>query len=369
MSTFFKVDIHQTRTLTWWNSRRGQIDFDPPYQRKGGLWSTTDKAFLIDSIINGFDIPKLYLADYQFGQSELNRAKLPYAIIDGKQRLEAIFDFFDGSLALDSKFRWRFDKDLRLGGLTLKDLRSRYPSVAEEFENASLTIMSVFTNDETLINELFVRLNRSKALTGAEVRNAMPGSVPNVIRELASHLVFREVIRFSTRRAGDANAAAKVLLFEYEETTTSTKKRDLDLFASGSHVDSTKLELAARRCIDVLDDMLDVFRPSDPLLASSGVFPVYFWFVRQVDNYYHNDIRTFLVEFEDMRKNNRELQKSDPNSSALDKELTRYDTLNRSTNDSGSHRARVEILLKRFERELSEIYGPEHLEKAPMMRG
>jgi uncharacterized protein with ParB-like and HNH nuclease domain len=59
---------------------------DPPYQRRGRLWSLTDKAYLIDSILNGYDIPKFYVADFTWGKSALNRRKLPYAIIDGKQR-------------------------------------------------------------------------------------------------------------------------------------------------------------------------------------------------------------------------------------------------------------------------------------------
>ena len=107
MKKVLKIEAHQTRTLKWWNSRRESIDFEPPYQRKGRLWSDKDKSFLIDSILNGFDIPKLYLADFQYGHSELNVNKLPYAIIDGKQRLEAVFDFFDNELVLDKSFSWR----------------------------------------------------------------------------------------------------------------------------------------------------------------------------------------------------------------------------------------------------------------------
>ena len=51
MGKIFKIEQHQTRTLKWWNSRRDKIDFEPPYQRKGRLWSPHDKAFLIDSIL------------------------------------------------------------------------------------------------------------------------------------------------------------------------------------------------------------------------------------------------------------------------------------------------------------------------------
>ncbi len=60
----FKVTPHEARTLIWWLTRRNKIDMNPPYQRRGRLWSDSDKAFLIDSILNGYDIPKLYVADF-----------------------------------------------------------------------------------------------------------------------------------------------------------------------------------------------------------------------------------------------------------------------------------------------------------------
>lgn len=348
MGNIFKIEQHQARTLKWWNSRRERIDFDPPYQRKGKLWSESDKAFLIDSILNGFDIPKLYLADFQFGDSSLNEKRLPYAIIDGKQRLEAIFDFFDNKLTLDRHFVWRQDPTLSLGGLSLKDLQGRFSAVAEEFENSNLLIMSVFTDDETLINDLFVRLNRSKSLTGAEIRNAFSGPVVDVIRNLSKHVIFEENIKFSTLRAGDQNAAAKVLLFEFRGETVSTKKVDLDSFAKMSNINREKLELAARRVVDTFDEMREVFIPNDPLLASAGIFPVYYWLIRETYSEYLEDIRPFLIWFERKRKENRDLERAHGEGKGTNATYSRYDTLNRSTNDGSSHDGRHAILREQF---------------------
>ena len=92
----FTIAAMPARTLSWWRTQRDEIDMDPPFQRRGRLWSDTDKAYLVDSILNGYDIPKLYMADFTWGKSPLNHKKLTYAIIDGKQRLEAIPDFYDG---------------------------------------------------------------------------------------------------------------------------------------------------------------------------------------------------------------------------------------------------------------------------------
>lgn len=342
----FKISPHTPRTLIWWYNRRDEIDFDPPYQRRGRLWSAADKAYLIDSIINGFDVPKLYLADFQFGQSSLNKAKLPYAIIDGKQRLEAVFDFFENKLVLNEDCTFRKDPSLKIGGLSLKDLRKSYGKVAEEFENASLDIMSVHAEDEADINEIFVRLNKSKPLTGAEVRNAVAGPVSELARLIASHEFFVENIKFSVARAADLNAATKLLLFEYEEKQTATKKVDLDRFAK-SDVDRSILELAGRRALDTLSAMSDVFIPNDPLLSSAGMVPVYYWFIRDISGEALRSVRKFLLQFEKMRKVSRAQYESDLSDEML-RNLARFETLNRSTNDLQSHIGRVQILHDAF---------------------
>lgn len=317
---------------------------NPPYQRRGRLWSDSDKAYLIDSIINGFDVPKLYMADFQSGDNPLNKKRLPYAIIDGKQRLEAVFDFFDGTLVLNEDFVWRADPSLSLGGLSLKDLQARYPSVADDFETETLDIMSVSTRSEEDINELFVRLNRSKPLTGAEIRNAMLGPVTAVIRNVGSHAFFKENIKFSVLRAGDLNAASKIVLFEYEERPVGTKKNDLDRFAKlKKTLDKAKLELAGRRALDTLDDLQEVFLPRDQLLSSAGTLPVYYWLVRQASFQAQQFIREFLVEFERIRKLSRERRGSEA-ISVKDTPYARYDAFNRNANDIGSHVGRFEIL-------------------------
>ena len=36
---------------------RSRVFLDPEYQRQGEVWNTYKKQLLIDSLINGFDIP------------------------------------------------------------------------------------------------------------------------------------------------------------------------------------------------------------------------------------------------------------------------------------------------------------------------
>lgn len=325
---------------------------DPPYQRKGKLWSLADKAYLIDSILNGYDIPKLYVADFTWGSSALNKKRLPYAIIDGKQRFEAIFDFYDGNVVLNHDFTYLPNRALSLAGLGYKDLLEQYPQVAETFDQYNLMVMAVVASSEEPIDELFVRLNRSKPLTGAEIRNAMRGPAPAIIRRIARHNFFEVCARFQMSRAQDKNAAAKLLLFEYENALAETKKTRLDQFvrdASASRRPKEKLELAGRKTIDVLDRMEEIFLPRDMLLSSAGQVPIFYWFVRSCGDSDDSLIREFLVRFERKRKENRSLVESNPQDKKIDRRLIEYDQFNRNTNDLASHEGRIEILQERFE--------------------
>jgi len=345
-----KVTPFDARTLSWWKNRRNKIDMDPPYQRRGRLWSNTDKAYLIDSVLNGFDIPKLYVADFTFGDSKLNRRRLPYAIIDGKQRLEAIFDFFDGNIVLNADFIFLDDPSLKLGGLGYKDLSHNYAEIAEAFDNYNLSVMSVITNSEKLINELFVRLNRSKPLTGAEIRNAMAGPAPRIIRELANLDFFKTCVSFPVQRGQDLNAAAKVLAFEFHGGPQDTKKTALDAFVSEASRNKQQLELAWRRAYAALNDLTSIFLPNDKLLSSAGMLPVYYWFIRSLKADDYSRVRDFLVRFEEERRKNRAMADEGHDPKGLDRQLLLYDQYNRSTNDLQSHIERVKILRDRFAR-------------------
>jgi hypothetical protein len=285
------------------------------------------------------------MADFTWGESPLNKSRLPYAIIDGKQRFEAIFDFFDGKIVLNDDFMFLADPSLELGGLGYKDLQENHYEIAEIFETFPPAIVGVVANNDEPINELFVRLNRSKALTGAEVRNAMVGKAPEVIREIAKHEFFITNISFSVKRGADLNAAAKLLIFEFDEHPVETKKKTLDDFTRHTATKQKgQLELSMRRVFEVLDDMSQIFLPKDKLLANGGILPVYYWFIRSRRESEYHLVREFLVSFETSRSENRERGVDE----TLDRRLVEFDNFNRSTNDLQSHNGRIEILNERF---------------------
>ena len=285
------------------------------------------------------------------GISVLNARGLQYAVIDGKQRLEAVFGFFDGTVRLADDFTLYDDPTLRLAGLGYRDLRGAYPKLASRFDNFNLSVMSVITDEEAKINQLFVRLNTSRPLAGAEIRNAMGGVVPQLIRRIASHPFFTELVRFRIDRGQDRQVANKLLLIEFLGFFVDTKRTQLDrLVQEGSRAeaDTDDFERAAHRIAGVLDRMARVFLPRDPLLRSQGPVTVYYWLARETPEEMLPYMREFLLQFEASRYENRASARSPERGYPVDPELVAYENMSRSTNDQRSLEGRFWILSSRF---------------------
>lgn len=357
-----KVETHEPRPLKWWHEQylRERLDMQPSYQRRSYIWSRWKQAHLIDSILNGFDIPKFYVANFLAMPSrELNTKKRPYAIIDGKQRLQALFDFFNDKIQLNATIVLYEDRDIRLAGFTFSKLKSKYPHLAERVQSFVPAVMNVITDTETLIEELFVRLNSGEATTGAERRNAMPGPVPAIVRDLVLHPFFQHKIGFTTKRMQDFNLAAKLLLIETRNDFVDTKARNLDEFARAAATAEAHHERGRRpsalglgscgeardRVYETLERLTPMFLDKDKLLNAQGHIPVYYWLARQ-----HNDLipwfRPFLEQFTRAVSENLKLSREQPD--RVDQEFSSYYTMVRTTNDQASLQGRYEIILRKL---------------------
>lgn len=350
-----KVTPHIPKPLKWWHEQylRDRLDMAPSYQRKSYIWSGWKQAHLIDSILNDFDIPKFYVANFlEMPSPKLNERKRPYALIDGKQRFQAVFDFFDDRLELNESIVVSDQPSLKLGGFTYSRLKARAPELAEKVELFIPAVMNVVADSDDVIEELFVRLNAGEATTGAERRNAMPGPVPVVVRELVSHPFFQKKVRFNTKRMQDSNLAAKLLLIEYRGGFVDTKARNLDEFvkaamrqAQDSHSGMPKDLAGARdRVYRTLERMTPVFQDRDRLLSAQGQIPVYYWLARENRNSVKY-MRDFLEFFTEAVGSNLRASRD---GSRTRSELTNYYTMSRTTNDEASLTGRYKILSQGF---------------------
>jgi hypothetical protein len=167
------------------------------YQRDEDIWSGEDKKYLIDSILKGFDIPKIYLRQLQNNTFE---------IVDGQQRLDTVWKFRDDKITLSGDISGR-----ELDGKEFSNLPS---AVAEKFLDYEFDTVILNEFDDERVIEMFMRLQRGKPLNPAERLNAYPGEIVPAMRELGNHVFFRRV-NFSLRRYHSYLIAARMIALQY----------------------------------------------------------------------------------------------------------------------------------------------------------
>lgn len=346
--------ISKPRTLLHWYQEKHIIDMDPSYQRRGDIWPERNKQLLINSILNCYDIPKIYLADFTYTNTQLKEEKKPYAVIDGKQRLTIFFAFFDGKLRLGDTPIFYKGTELRLAGLSYSDLKSKQPLLAKQFEDFVPTVMSVISDQLEEVQELFIRLNLNVSVSGPERRNAMPGPIPPLIRKLSVHEVFRKRASFPINRGQDLNAAAKILLMEYRQGFTNTKKIDLDRFVqTNKDKSASNFGHIFKAADETLRIMTEIFEEKDKLLKSQTQLSVFYWLVKNHAGRYKKKIRTCLERIEKDRARVRSesaARAKGANVQISDIKLLDYNRFVRTPDDKSKQEFMYKLLEERLRR-------------------
>jgi hypothetical protein len=196
--------------------RKERIDLSPSFQRRNA-WLGNRKSRLIESILLGFPIPQIVLA-------EKRDAPAHYFVLDGKQRLLALRQFF---VERDDPRDTGFDS-LRLRSLeVLSDLNGKdwqslgndAPGIAARLENHTIrTVVLSDWNSERMLLSLFLRLNTgSVPLSPQELRQALiPGAFIEWLDATSGELESLRVLLGNThpdRRMADAELTLRHLAF------------------------------------------------------------------------------------------------------------------------------------------------------------
>lgn len=196
---------------------KGKIDLNPKFQRREA-WDDKRKSTFIESLICGFPIPQIILAE---GKTKND----PYIVIDGKQRLISLRRFFAKND--DNTF-----KPLRLKGLSvLKNLNNNTydeikndPQICDlvcQVENQPIrTIIIRNWPNEEFLYTVFLRLNTgSLPLSTQELRQALhPGEFLNFCDEYSSQDQYlRNILRISKAdyRMRDIELMVRFFSFKY----------------------------------------------------------------------------------------------------------------------------------------------------------
>lgn len=181
------------------------IKLDPDYQRRH-RWSNETSSRLIESLILNIPIPVIFISQDVDVDEEISENSSRFTVIDGQQRLTAIYDFMKN--------------DLQLKGLeTLPELNESYykdlpPFLTRRLEERTIKCLRIdSTVDSQVKFDIFERLNTgSIKLESQELRNVTArGPFNDALKELAKFSDFRKLIQVDEN---DPETSAKVRKME-----------------------------------------------------------------------------------------------------------------------------------------------------------
>jgi len=154
-----------------WRSEE-KLLLNPDFQR-GSVWVPAARVYLIDTILRGLPVPKIYLRT----KIDIERQISVREVVDGQQRLKAILDFAADKIRLTSRA-------VEFEGLTYSTLS---PELKAAFLEYPLAVEQLLNADENHVLEVFSRLNSyNVSLNPAEKRHAkFQGKFKWKVRELS----------------------------------------------------------------------------------------------------------------------------------------------------------------------------------------
>jgi hypothetical protein len=242
----------ESRELDKIYKRRDRYDI-PEWQRER-VWPPSKKQLLIDTILRGWHLPKFYFVKVSSNPDE-------YEVVDGQQRLVAIFEFYDNELALSEdsakEFKAQCYKDL---SEHLQDRFGDYKIEYDEIANA--------TDKE--LKEFFQRLQKGMQLTSSENLNSIHSNLRDFTKRLSRHEFFKNKVAVHDKRYAHFDIVAKVAALEIDGIDGGLRYDDVKAIFESQANFSNRSNVAQR--LRTTFDYLDrVFNKKSTLLRNRTI--------------------------------------------------------------------------------------------------
>lgn len=328
---------------------RNAVNDCPVYQRESGAWSKEKKQLFLDSLFNRYDVPKVYFHDLRGTDP-----RFKYSVIDGKQRLNCIWEFLNGNVHLADDLVI-YEPEGRVPPKKGANFLELTPDWQEIFKSRGIDVVLVQNATEEDIEDLFSRLNNGEPLNAAEKRNAMGGDMCELIRDATQHSFFKEKLRFASNRYSYLEVAAKFLHIESSaskggDVFVDLKKKYLDdMVRTRKQMSEAEKKGLMKRVTDTLNSLNRLFSNNDPLLNKQAYPPMYYLFIKvMIREYAHEQLfarlKAFLPVFQTKRQQNLQLDEN-----SQEPKLIEFGRLiQQGTNDLNSLKERVSILRRYF---------------------
>ena len=301
-----------------------QFKFDPNFQREE-VWTRDLQRHLIDSILKDFDIPKIYVQELDDGT---------YSVVDGQQRLRAIWEFYDNEFPLSERYS---------GGLGGKKHEKLPPEIRTKFESYDLTLITLRNYSDDDIRDVYSRLNKGKPLSPAEKLNAFPGDIVPTMRYVSNHPFFTDVITLPRRRYRHYLTAARLILLESKGIIDVAPWQLYDFFEEKKKMN--KSSPTVRRVLRVCDYLKKSFNSATMELRKESLLLTIYYLTSHLLKEYvmvnrEAKLRGFFIDFY------QQVRKS---SETGDKELIDFNlAASRGTTSKSNVKLRHDIILRRF---------------------
>jgi hypothetical protein len=242
---------HPISDLRDWR-QANRLEIQPAYQRRS-VWSEAAKIMLIDTILRDIPMPKILVSTL------IKNSSTHRIVIDGQQRIRAIFEFLNDKIALKKPYNGihfgKYFSDLS------EDIQSEFLSYQIDFNEAK-----GFEDSE--LREVYSRVNKyTIALNKQELRRAdFPGDFLQLSENLASLPILEEMKIFtvaSRRRLGDVEFISELLAGLL--SGPQDKKKTLDQFYMDyTQWNSDELKNTQDRFDEILNDIMQIFSEDIP---------------------------------------------------------------------------------------------------------
>jgi hypothetical protein len=273
----------RSRALDKVYKRRDRYEI-PDWQREE-VWGTGKKQKLIDSVLRGWKLPKFYLLKTSDSPEE-------FEVLDGQQRLSAIWEFMDNELELSGESSTEF------GGATYEDLPDKISDAFDDYEIDFDEITDATEEDQ---KEFFQRLQDGLPLTSSEKLNSIHSKLRDYCVRLAKHRFFTEVTTVSSKRYAYFDICAKVTALEIEGIDSGTRYDDVKKVFNEQKGFSGNSAVAkrVRSALDILHNVLpehSTWLRNRTLVQSIVTFTCHL-LRNGMDQSKHGELGQFIVRF------------------------------------------------------------------------
>ena len=213
------------------------------------MWDLHKKQSLIDSILRGWKLPKFYF---------VKTAEDEYEVVDGQQRLTAIFEFFSDELPLSTESTRDF------GGPVYSKLSEK---ISDAFDDFEIEYDEIEEAEDEELKAFFQRLQQGLPLTSSERLNAVHSKMRDFCRKTADHPFFKERISVPNTRYAHFDTIAKATAIEVEGLDAGLRFDEIkNVFDAQRNFSSTSA--VAKRLQAALDFLDRAFSPKADYLKS-----------------------------------------------------------------------------------------------------